>query len=93
FHTEPFEMELESEAGEFYIDTLSVDPKFQGKGIGRNLIETVIEKAKSLGFKKVGLLVSTSNPNAKRLYEKIGFKAIGYKNLLDASHQHLVYRI
>ncbi|RZL36569.1 MAG: GNAT family N-acetyltransferase [Pedobacter sp.] len=93
FHQNVFEMELESEAGEFYIDILAVDPSFQGKGLGKNLILTVIEKAKEIGFKKVALLVSASNPNAKRLYEKIGFKTVGYKNLLGTSHEHLVFEI
>ncbi|RYF19360.1 MAG: N-acetyltransferase [Flavobacteriales bacterium] len=93
FHNKAFEMELESEAGEFYIDTLSVDPKFQGQGIGKILINTVISQAKSLGFEKVGLLVSSTNPNAKRLYEKVGFKVVGYKNLLGTAHEHLVFDI
>lgn len=93
FHQQKFEMELESEAGEFYIDTLAVDPNFQGKGIGKSLILAIINEAKKLGFNKVGLLVSASNADAKRLYEKIGFKGMGYKNLLGASHQHLVYEI
>ena len=91
FHSNAFKMELESKAGEFYIDTLSVDPKFQGKGIGKLLINTVIIEAKRLGFKRVGLLVSSTNPNAKRLYEKVGFKVAGYKNLLEATHEHLVF--
>ena len=86
-------MELESEVGEFYIDAVAVDPNFQGKGIGKSLILTVAEKARTLGFKKLGLLVSTNNNDAKRLYEKIGFKTVGYKNLLGTSHEHLVYQI
>ena len=93
FHHKKFEMELESEVGEFYIDAVAVDPDFQGKGIGKSLILTVAEKARTLGFKKLGLLVSTNNNDAKRLYEKIGFKTVGYKNLLGTSHEHLVYQI
>ncbi|TKC06615.1 GNAT family N-acetyltransferase [Pedobacter polaris] len=91
FHKGGFEMELESESGEFYIDTVAVDPRHQGKGIGKNLILEIINYAKDLGFKKVGLLVS--NPDAKRLYEKIGFTKVGSRNLLGNTHEHLVYHI
>ncbi|RZL46587.1 MAG: GNAT family N-acetyltransferase [Pedobacter sp.] len=91
FHEGNFEMELESEAGEFYIDTVAVDPKYQGQGIGKNLIIHVIDHAKSLNFDKVGLLVS--NPYAKRLYEKLGFEKVGNRNLLGKTHEHLVFRV
>ena len=91
FHNGNFEMELESESGEFYIDTVAVDPKQQGKGIGKNLIIEVINHAKSLNFHKVGLLVS--NPDAKRLYEKLGFEKVGSRNLLGKTHEHLVFRV
>lgn len=91
FHNGNFDMELESEGGEFYIDTIAVDPKHQGKGIGKNLISEVINHAKSLKFDKVGLLVS--NADAKRLYEKLGFEVVGAKNLLGKTHEHLVYHL
>lgn len=92
YHNGNFDMTLESEAGEFYIDTLAVKPKHQGKGIGRDLIIAAIEYAKKLGHQKVALLVSNSNPEAKRLYEKIGFGKVGYRLLLEKPHEHFVYR-
>jgi len=91
FHNGKFDMEPESESGEFYIDTLAVDPAHQGKGIGKNLILEIIKYAESLNFNKVGLLVS--NPDAKRLYEKLGFKMVGSRNLLGKTHEHLVFRV
>ncbi|TKB99990.1 GNAT family N-acetyltransferase [Pedobacter cryotolerans] len=91
FHHGVFDMDVESEAGEYYIDTLAVNPSYQGKGIGKDLIKYVINHAERIGFDKVGLLVS--NPDAKRLYEKLGFKKVGYRYLLDNKHEHLVYRV
>jgi ribosomal protein S18 acetylase RimI-like enzyme len=91
FHHGVFDMDVESEAGEYYIDTLAVNPSYQGKGIGKDLINAVIAHAQLLGFDKVGLLVS--NPDAKRLYEKLGFKKVGYRYLLGNKHEHLVYRV
>ena len=62
-------MDVESEAGEFYIDTLAVNADFRGKGIGKELIKAIMTQAEKLGFVKIGLLVS--NADAKRL-GKIG---------------------
>ncbi|RZL36386.1 MAG: GNAT family N-acetyltransferase, partial [Pedobacter sp.] len=80
YHHGVFDMDVESEAGEYYIDTLAVNPSYQGKGIGKDLIKYVIDHAENIGFKKIGLLVS--NPDAKRLYEKLDFKKVGSRNLL-----------
>lgn len=85
--------EDETESGEFYIDTVSVSGRHQNKGIGRKLIETLIEKAEAEGFRKVGLLVDVENPSAKRLYQKIGFRTVGLKKLMGGKYEHLVFEI
>ena len=84
-----FQPEDETEAGEFYIDTLSVSPHFQGKGIGSQLIQATIEKASRLNHKKVGLLVDLENPLAKKLYERLGFKSKGLKTLMGGKYEHM----
>lgn len=85
--------EDETEAGELYIDTVSVSANHQRKGIGQKLIEAMIEKAKNDGFKKVGLLVDVENLSAKKLYQKIGFRSFGFKNLMGGKYEHLVFEI
>lgn len=85
--------ENETEAGEFYLDTVSVSMNHQGKGIGRKLIEAMIHHTKEKGFDKVGLLVDVENPAAKKLYERIGFKVIKTKNLMGGQYEHLVFEI
>lgn len=82
--------EDETEAGEFYLDTVSVSHLHQGKGIGKKLIEAMIQHAKGKGFRKVGLLVDIENPSAKKLYERIGFKVLKTKNLMGGKYEHLV---
>lgn len=91
FHPDGFKMEYESEAGEFYIDTISVSPLHQGKGIGKSLIKAMLDKAKAEGHPKAGLLVDVGNPNAERLYQSLGFKNAGEKMLLGKTHRHLIY--
>ena len=79
----------ETNAGEVYIDTLSVAPQHQGKGIGKKLLAAAIKQARAEGHEKIGLLVDFKNPNAKKLYLGLGFKSIGTKKLGNSIYEHL----
>src|SRR5699024_3280173 len=82
-------LEDETQAGELYIDTLSVSPNAQGKGVGTQLIKAAFQKAKDESHSNIGLLVATENPNAKRLYERIGFTVVGKKILGDSQYERM----
>ncbi len=82
-------IEDETSAGEFYIDTLSVFPEYQGKGIGSQLISALCSNAKANKHRKMGLLVSEKNQMAKNLYERMGFKVLGKQNLIGGMYEHL----
>src|SRR5690606_8691288 len=82
-------IENETIKGELYIDTLSVYPKFQGKGIGSKLLLAIKAKAKEEGHKKLGLLVDIKNPSAKKLYSALGFESVGKKKLGTNFYEHL----
>jgi len=56
------------------IDSIAVDKSFRSLGIGTQLINKVFEFARTKGFKEVVLEVINTNPRAKALYERIGFK-------------------
>src|SRR5690625_4323704 len=81
-------LEDETQAGELYIDTLSITPNVQREGKETQLREAVIQKAKEETHMNIGLLVATENPNAKRLYERIGFTVVGKKSLGDSQYEH-----
>lgn len=66
-------MEPETSAGEFYLDSLAVFPPFRGNGVARSLILALSEKAFAYGHQNVGLLVDFENPNAEILYRSVGF--------------------
>lgn len=59
------------------VNGLAVDPAAQGKGVGRRLVEAVIELARERGLAKVGLRVLGHNTGARRLYERCGFATEG----------------
>lgn len=59
-----------------HISQISVRPAFQGKGIGRRMIQSALAEFFDLGFTKVSLAVTGANLNAMRLYEACGFRTI-----------------
>lgn len=69
-------LDKEAENDDFYLDTLCVDPNFQGKGIGSALIQYVEEYAKEKGYPRVSLVVEDVNEGANRLYNRLGYKKI-----------------
>jgi ribosomal protein S18 acetylase RimI-like enzyme len=61
---------------DFELAKMAVSPKAQGKNIGWLLGQTIIEKARSLGGKKLYIESNTSLKPAINLYYKLGFKKI-----------------
>jgi ribosomal protein S18 acetylase RimI-like enzyme len=88
-----YRIPTEAEGSEFYLDTLSVIPRCQGRGYGRLLIEAGCNWARQLKHSCVALLVEVDNPAAKRLYDRLGF-CTDYTRLL-AGHEyfHMVLRL
>jgi ribosomal protein S18 acetylase RimI-like enzyme len=55
------------------IHDLAILPEFRGQGIGRRLMDGVLDKARQLGCCKVTLEVHEGNARAKKMYEAAGF--------------------
>jgi ribosomal protein S18 acetylase RimI-like enzyme len=83
--------EDETQAGEFYIDTFAVSPIAQGKGVGKQLLQYAIEEIAHKQRQILGLLVDKDNPNAKRLYERIGFKVVNDIHIFGKDMEHMQY--
>ena len=83
------EIEEETSAGEFYVDSLAVEPAFQRRGIGRKLLSAMIEKAFDEGHERVGLLVDKENPDAEKLYHSLGFERVNPTIFLGHEMWHL----
>ena len=79
----------EGENDAFYIDTISVRKDQQGNGIGRILMEAACARAKALGHRNIALLVDKENPDARKLYERLGFKTIKERRLWDHDYEYM----
>ncbi len=80
----------ETGPGEFYLDSIAVAPASQGKGIGRQLIYAAEDRARAEGHARTGLLVSDENPDARRLYERLGYVAEAVLPFSGGRYLHLV---
>jgi GNAT superfamily N-acetyltransferase len=61
------------------IDELIVSEKYHGQGIGRELIEAVIDRARSTGAKAVDVSCHLRRAEAHAFYEQCGFERPSYK--------------
>ncbi len=68
------------------MDGICVDASAQGKGVGTLLLNAVFDAAKARGLAKVTLDVIDSNPRARALYERVGFKATTTDHLGPLRH-------
>ncbi|PJJ84121.1 GNAT family N-acetyltransferase [Mucilaginibacter auburnensis] len=86
-----FDLEDETEAGEYYIDCVAVSPSLQGQGIGSKLFQFLIDEYVYKHGKTLGLLVDKQNPGAKKLYLKLGFKFVKDKMFAGKQMEHLQF--
>jgi ribosomal protein S18 acetylase RimI-like enzyme len=61
----------------FEVFALNVEPAHWRRGIGRGLVESVLEVANAQGFEACTLWVLRDNERARRFYEAVGFEVDG----------------
>jgi len=75
-----------------YIQTVCVQPDRRGSGVGSSLLRFAEERI----FREspnVFICVSSFNPNARRLYERLGFQQVGLlPELIVPGHDELLLR-
>lgn len=89
YYKEEIGFDPETQDGEYYIDTVSVNKHHQGKKIGQQLILAACEIVKARGVDFMGLIVDLENPAAKRLYGRLGFMVAGTKQLWGHTYEHM----
>jgi ribosomal protein S18 acetylase RimI-like enzyme len=60
---------------------LAVEPGFQRKGLGRQIMAALEERLLAKGCPKINLMVRDDNIGAVRFYKKIGYKSDGVVEL------------
>ncbi len=69
---------------EMNIVWVGINSTHEGNGYGQSVMRTILDDArKNPDIKKVTLEVPTNSPNARHIYEKLGFKAISDKLITD----------
>lgn len=91
-YNKTFDPERETQAGEYYIDSFGVSPDQQGKGIGTKLLQFAIKTHTIDNHRTLGLLVDEKNPEAKKLYIKLGFKPVERITFMGSIMEHLQIR-
>ncbi len=81
--------EDETTAGEFYLDCISVDPDYYGKGIGTAMLQFIIQEFVINKQGKLGLLVDENNSLAKKIYLRLGFVYKETRTLFGRNMEHL----
>lgn len=78
----------ETTPDEYYLDTLMTLPEYRGRGVARALIVDAASKAHRAG-KPLGLLCDKENPQARRLYDSVGFAVVGERPFAGHLMDHL----
>ncbi len=72
-------LERDLKPGVFQMDGIFVAAEARGQGVGTMLLSAIKDEARSRGMAEVQLDVIDTNPRAQALYEREGFKPVGYE--------------
>jgi len=64
---------------EIHINNIAVRPELRGQGLGSALLAHVLEEGRAAGACRATLEVRRSNDDARRLYERFGFRVAGVR--------------
>ncbi|MBR5233568.1 MAG: GNAT family N-acetyltransferase [Clostridia bacterium] len=70
-----------------YVSRIIVKKEYRNRGIGSEILEYLIKKAKEMGFSEMTIGVDKDNINALHLYRKFGFTEV----LFDGADEHGEY--
>lgn len=62
-----------------WINRFAVDPAYQDKGIGTELLKRLEREFESRGYEVIGALIEGDNPESMEFFEKRGYEDLGIK--------------
>lgn len=84
-----YKFDLEAIEGTLYLDSIAVNPKYQGRGISRKLIDYVILNNET----DLSLLVETHKKSVEAYYNRIGFIEVKTVSLFNTELKLMIYHI
>ena len=82
-------VQYETENG-FYIDTVAVDPLYQGTGVGKELLQFAEQVALRHGYDSIYLCTNVKMTENQVFYPRIGY--VEYDRKLDEGYDRIFYR-
>ena len=64
------------------VEAVAVDPKYQGVGIGKKMMQFAMQRCREFGCYKLALSANMMRDKAHRFYESLGFDRHGYSFLI-----------
>lgn len=64
---------METEEGEYYLDSMTTLPSYRGQKIGHRLMNAAIERGIAAGHRKFSLIADKNAPRLREYYKSIGF--------------------
>jgi len=81
--------ELMNEArGTWYVHVLAAFPEYRGRGLGTALLRIADGLAECAGKHGMSLIVSDTNEDARRLYERCGYVEVTRRRMVKEEWQH-----
>lgn len=77
--------------GDAELYVIYVLPGYWSRGVGRPLMDRVIEGVRADGYARLGLWVLAANERARRFYERYGFAVTD--NAIAERHGHVTYNV
>ena len=66
---------------------------FRGHGVGSALLQAMTAKAHAEGHADVALIVDQDNPEAERLYARLGFERVGIRMFFGHTMWYMCHRL
>lgn len=65
------------------LEDVAVSSKYQGQGIGKQMMSFAMEKSREKGCCKIALSSQFKRENAHKFYESLGFEKMGYSFVVE----------
>ena len=79
----------ETFAGEWYLDSIVTKQSARGKGVAHHLLQALPTLASAVDETVIGLNCEKDNQQAKKLYEKVGFRTVSERILSGHVYDHM----